>query len=117
MSTPDSVPRKPRSDMPNLTPEQRTAALAKAAEIRRGRAELMERIKHGRAPLDGVFAAAEKDDAVGKMKVSQLLPSLPGVGKIRAEQIMQRLKIPADTRVRRLSDQQRKALLNEFPAR
>ncbi len=47
MSTPDSVPRKPRSNVPNLTPEQRTAALAKAAAMRRGRAELMENMKRG----------------------------------------------------------------------
>jgi hypothetical protein len=116
MSTPDSVPRKRPSNAPNLTAEQRTAALAKIAQVRRARAELMEDIKHGRASLDAVLAASQTDE-IGKMLVSKVLTSLPGVGKIRAQQTMEKLKIKADRRVQGLSDQQRKALLNEFSPR
>ena len=45
------------------------------------------------------------------MKVSVLLESLPGVGKIRAAQAMERLGISESRRVRGLGASQRAALL------
>lgn len=102
--------------LPTLTPEQRTAALAKAAEMRKARAELKEELKAGKTTLTAVLDRAENDDVVGKLKVSAVLQSLPGIGKIRATQIMEKLKIADSRRLRGLGDQQRKALLNEFSA-
>lgn len=54
------------------------------------------------------------DDTVGKMKVSALLEAMPGVGKVRARQIMERLGIAESRRVRGLGANQRSALENEF---
>jgi ribosomal protein S13 len=51
---------------------------------------------------------------IGKMKVSALLESLPGVGKIRARQIMGRLGITDSRRVRGLGASQRAALERQF---
>ena len=48
------------------------------------------------------------------MKVSALLESVPGVGKVRAKQIMERLGIAESRRVRGLGANQRTALENEF---
>ena len=45
-----------------------------------------------------------------------LMQAMPGIGKIRAQQIMEKLKIADSRRLRGLGDQQRKALLGEFPA-
>src|SRR4029453_15063161 len=59
---------------------------------------------------------AEQDDVVGKLKVSAVLQALPGIGKIRATQIMEKLKIADSRRLRGLGEQQRKALLGEFAA-
>ena len=70
--------------LPPLTPEQRAAALAKAAEARRERAEVKNRLKHSGASLSEVLKDGQTSDIVGKMKVSALLESLPGVGKVRA---------------------------------
>jgi transposase len=100
--------------LPQLTEEQRAAALEKAAAARRARAELKERLKRGGTNLKDVLAAADNDEVLGKMKVSALLESLPGVGKVRAAQIMERLEIAASRRLRGLGDRQRKALLTEF---
>jgi transposase len=102
--------------LPPLTPEQRAAALAKAAEVRKARAELKEQLKAGKTTLPAVLDRAETDDVVGKLKVSAVLQSLPGIGKIRATQIMEKLKIADSRRLRGLGDQQRKALLGEFAA-
>ena len=99
--------------LPSLSPEQRAAALEKAAEIRKARAELKEQLKSGKTSLAEVLGRAE-DDVVGKLKVSAVLQAMPGIGKIRAQQIMEKLKIADSRRLRGLGDQQRKALLGEF---
>lgn len=100
--------------LPSLTPEERSAALEKAAAARRTRAELREQLKQSKVSLPDVFAAGERDDAIGKMRVSAVLESLPGVGKIRAQRIMERLSISASRRVRGLGAHQRSALEREF---
>ena len=100
--------------LPSLSPEQRAAALEKAAEIRKARAELKDQLKSGKTSLAEVLGRAEGDDVVGKLKVSAVLQAMPGIGKIRAQQIMEKLKIADSRRLRGLGDQQRKALLGEF---
>ncbi len=100
--------------LPQLTDEQRTAALAKAAAARKSRAELKERLKRGGTTLKQVLVDAEKDEALAKLKVSALLEALPGVGKVRAAALMEQFDIAASRRVRGLGDRQRKALLDEF---
>jgi len=102
--------------LPTLSPEQRAAALEKAAEIRKARAELKEQLKSGKTTLTKVLDRAEADDVVGKLKVSAVLQAMPGIGKVRATQIMEKLKIAESRRLRGLGDQQRKALLAEFAA-
>jgi hypothetical protein len=99
-----------------LSPEQRAAALEKAAEVRKARAELKEQLKQGKTTLAAVLDRAESDDVVGKLRVSDVLKAMPGIGKIRAIQIMEKLKIADSRRLRGLGDQQRKALLGEFAA-
>ena len=99
---------------PSLSPDQRQAALEKAAAARKIRAELKERLKRGGTTLVDVLKQAEENEVLGKMKVSALLEALPGVGKVRAQQIMERLEIAPSRRLRGLGDRQRKALLSEF---
>jgi transposase len=102
--------------LPPLTPEQRAAALEKAAAARRERAEVKNRLKHSGASLSEVVREGQKNDVIGKMKVSALLESLPGVGKVRAKQIMERLSISETRRVRGLGANQIAALEREFGA-
>ena len=102
--------------LPSLTPEQRTAALEKAAAARKTRAELRERLKHSSASLSDVLSSGETDDVIGKMRVSAVLASMPGVGKVRAQRIMEKLGISPSRRVRGLGTHQRKALEQEFAA-
>ena len=97
---------------PQLTPEQRTAALAKAAEARAARAEIKARLKMGSLSLRD--ALDSKDSNIGKLKVVSMLESLPGVGKVRAKQIMERLGISESRRVRGLGSNQIASLEREF---
>ena len=63
---------------PSLTPEQRHAALEKAARARHERAEIKDHLKSGRVTLQELLVKAESDDIVGKMKVLAVLEALPG---------------------------------------
>jgi hypothetical protein len=99
---------------PALTPEQRSAALEKAAEARRVRAEIKARLKLNRLSLPDLFAQSDRDDIVAKLKVVSVLESLPGVGKVRARRIMADLDISESRRLRGLGAKQRAALLAAF---
>ena len=100
--------------LPPLTPEQRAAALEKAATARRERAAVKNRLKYAQGSLAEVIADGKDNDVVGKMKVSALLESMPGVGRIRARQIMEEIGISESRRVRGLGQNQISALLSRF---
>ncbi len=99
---------------PALSPEQRQAALEKAAIARRARAELKEKLKMGSVNLPELLDLAATDEMIGKMKVIAVLESLPGVGKVKAKRAMEDIGISETRRVRGLGEQQRKALLAQF---
>jgi DNA uptake protein ComE-like DNA-binding protein len=94
---------------PQLTPEQRTAALAKAAEARAARAEIKARLKMGSMSLSDALSSTDVN--VGKLKVVSLLESLPGVGKVKARKIMDDVEIADNRRVQGLGAQQKAKLL------
>lgn len=100
--------------LPQLTPEQRAEALAKAAAARRERAEVKNRLKYAQGSLREVIAAGKDNEVIGKMKVSALLESLPGVGRVRARQIMTEIGIAETRRVRGLGANQVHRLLEHF---
>ena len=100
--------------LPPLTPEQRAAALEKAAQARRVRAELKDKLKHSGLTLREILDMGENDEAIGKLKVVALLEAMPGVGKVRAARIMEKLDISPSRRLRGLGAKQRTALEREF---
>ncbi len=100
--------------LPPQTPEQRAAALEKAAIARRERAEVRNRLKHSGASLADVLEEGQSNEVIGKMKVSAILESMPGVGKIRARKLMEQLGIAETRRVRGLGSNQLAALQREF---
>ena len=100
--------------LPTLTPEQRAAALEKAAAARRERAEVKNRLKNSSASLADVIKEGGTNDVIGKMKVAALLEALPGTGKVRAKQIMDEIGISETRRVRGLGTNQSAALLDRF---
>jgi hypothetical protein len=103
--------------LPRLTPEERQANLDKAAASRRERAQVKNRLKHSGASLAQVLEQGQANEVIGKMRVVDLLQSMPGVGKVRARQIMERLNISESRRVRGLGVNQTTALKQEFADR
>ncbi len=103
--------------LPSLSEEQRREALAKAAEARRRRAEVKAKLKNGALGLNEILRQAEGDEILGKMKVSAMLEALPGVGKVRAQKVMEELNISPTRRLRGLGDKQKEALKERFGKR
>jgi guanylate kinase len=99
---------------PQLTPEQRQQALLKAAASRKRRSEVKIKIKSGEFSVDTILEMAKTDDAVAKMRVKELLESLSGVGRVRAQSLMERLDISPTRRIQGLGRLQIKQLREEF---
>jgi hypothetical protein len=96
---------------PTLTPEQRQAALERAAQARKERAELKDHLKSGRTTLRELLNQAGEDEIVGKMKVLSVLEALPGTGKVRARRLMEQVGISETRRLQGLGAKQRELLL------
>lgn len=103
--------------VPVLTPEQRRAALERAAVVRRERAEVKNRLKSSGASLTDVLHDGHDNVVIAKMKVLDLLQAMPGLGKVRARNLMERIGISESRRVRGLGANQIAALEREFEQR
>lgn len=99
---------------PKLTPEQRGQALAKATASRKARAGIKAQVKSGELDVLDVLKLSKGDSAIAKMRVAELLESIPGVGRIRASALMQRLSISPTRRIQGLGVHQLSEVTKEF---
>ena len=95
---------------PHLSPQQREAALEKAAVARRVRAETKDRLKLGLVSFDELLDLADEDELVGKMKTRTALESMPRLGKVKARRLMNEVGIAESRRLRGLGENQRSQL-------
>lgn len=98
--------------LPALTQQERVAALNKAVAARAARAAAKEQLKAGTLSVNELLTAATRDDAIARMRVTELLESLPGVGAVTARNLLQQLGIAASRRVKGLGTRQREALVD-----
>ena len=99
--------------IPQLSAEERQAALEKAKAARIKRAQVRDDLKNGKLSLQDVLTMKD-DPIVGRMKVSTLIETLPGYGKAKAEKIMGELKIAESRRLKVLGERQEAALLERL---
>ena len=99
--------------IPQLSPEERKAALEKAKAARIKRAEVREDLKAGKLTLKEVLDMKD-DPVVGRMRVSTLIETMPGYGKAKAEKVMNELRIAESRRLRGLGERQEAALLERL---
>lgn len=99
--------------IPQLSPEERKAALEKAKAARIKRAEVREDLKAGKLTLKEVLDMKD-DPVVGRMRVSTLIETMPGYGKAKAEKVMTELHIAESRRLRGLGERQEAALLERL---
>ena len=99
---------------PKISAEDRIAALEKAKESRQIRAIAKNKSKSGELSISDIFLQAQNDSVIAKMRVTELLASISGVGKIRANAIMERLNISPTRRIQGLGKHQIASLSAEF---
>ena len=99
--------------IPQLSPEDRQAALEKAKAARIKRAQVRDDLKAGKLTLAQVVDMKD-DPVIGRMKVSTLIETLPGYGKAKAEKVMKQLRIAESRRLRGLGERQQVALLDRL---
>ena len=83
----------------NFTPEQRSAALKRATEMRAARAEYLGRVKSGEVSIADALEAGKGDPVVGRIKAKRLLMALPGIGAAKAQSAMTAIGISETRRV------------------
>ncbi len=92
--------------IPQLSSEQLGAAREAATQARRARAELKDQIKNSELSFGKALEKALDDDILSRIKVVDLLRSVPRVGVTRATEIMENLQIAPNRRIRGLGRHQ-----------
>lgn len=75
---------------------------------------MKDRLKMGSVSLKELLEQGQSDEVIGKMKVLNVLESLPGLGKVKAHRTMDEVGISETRRVQGLGDQQRRKLLEKL---
>lgn len=97
--------------IPTLTNEERLAALAKAAKLRADRANLRANLKSGTITYGDFMALADKgDEAARGTRVKQVISAMPGYSFAKTRDLMKKLGISENRRVRGLGARQLAAL-------
>jgi len=109
-SSRDSSPSTP----PVLDAQERTEALRKSTAARQRRAQIKEQLRTGRLSIEQLLEIALSEEALSRMRVREMLESTPGIGKIRALALMEKLNISPTRKVGGLGKFQRAALIKEF---
>lgn len=100
--------------IPKLTPEQLQQARSAATAARRARADLKNEVRTGKLSFAKALDASETNEALAHLKVVDLLKAMPRVGDKRAAEIMERLEIAPNRRLRGLGRHQIAGLKAEF---
>ncbi|MGI5875033.1 MAG: integration host factor, actinobacterial type [Bacillota bacterium] len=99
--------------VPKISAEDRAKALEKAQKVRKERAAMRQDMKTGKLTIKDVIAKKE-NDIVGGMRVKYVLESMPGIGKVRAKEIMDQIGIDENRKVKGLGSRQTEALLERL---
>lgn len=95
---------------PELTKEQRMAALDKALESRKKRSSALQELKQGKISLIDLLNT--QDECLRRIKIYDLLRTYKGIGNARARKIMKELHIAETRRIAGLGKHQHAALLD-----
>ena len=99
---------------PRLSDEERARALEIAKLSRQERARVKAELRKGEISFSQFIVSAESNSVLARMRVIDLLESLPGYGKIRAQAVLEKFEISPTRRVQGLGRHQRASLLKEF---
>ena len=95
---------------PELTKEERMAALDKAIEARKKRSAALQELKQGKVSLEDLLNT--QDECLRRIKIYDLLRVYKGIGNAKARKIMKELHIAETRRIAGLGKHQYAALLD-----
>jgi len=95
--------------LPKLSPKEKREALEKAQRMRRERSLLRARLKKGEVDFSTILDG--ENEVTARMRVAYLLRSLPRIGKVKAQRMMEEIGIDEARRVQGLGKRQKEALL------
>lgn len=98
----------------NFSPEQRAAALKRAAEMRAARAEYLACVKSGEVTIATALAEGKDNPVVGRIKAKRLLMALPGIGPAKTQSAMTAIGIAESRRVAGIGQRQAEKLIELF---
>lgn len=103
---------------PTLTDDDRARARERAVAARRVRADLKGQLRSEQLGFTGIVELAREDTDLGqaasRLRVSDVLLALPGVGQARADAILVRAGVSGQRRLRALGSQQVVRLAQEL---
>lgn len=100
--------------LPEMTDEQRAAALERAGLARRMRAEIKALLKTGSLTFSDVLDRAAADDLIAGTRVKAIVVSMPGMGKITTKRLLEEIGIADNRTLRGMTERQTKELLERF---
>lgn len=112
--TPDSVRTEERKAMalPQISPEQRAAALEAAKASRKKRAEAKAGIAAGKMKFSELLGT--EDEVLKKMKVAEAVKTVPGYGKAKADALLAEIGIAEGRRIGGVGAKQKEALIERL---
>ncbi len=87
-----------KQEIPELSKDDRAAALDKALKARRLRAEVKEKVAQGELSFDEVLEMRD-DPAIARMKVRELVSAFKSIGVMKTSQIMRMCEISENRRL------------------
>ncbi|GAB3845291.1 integration host factor, actinobacterial type [Nesterenkonia populi] len=93
-----------------LGQQERDSAREKALAARGARAQMKREFGDGRVSFAQVLQRADAEEAIARLKCTELLEALPGVGRVTAVKICEQLGISVNRRLGGLGVKQRAAL-------
>jgi hypothetical protein len=102
------------NEIPKLTPEQLQAARKAATVARQERAALKDDIRSGKLSISQALAIAAESEVLSRVRVLDLVKTQPRIGDKRALEVLKRLGIAENRRIRGLGKHQLDALIAEF---
>jgi hypothetical protein len=98
-----------QTNAPQRSNEQRMEALARANAIRTYRAQLKKKVRAGE--VDVIPLLVDVPEVLGTMKLVELLLAMPKVGRVKANKMLQRMRISPAKTLGGLSERQRLEVL------
>jgi len=99
---------------PEMSIEDRRKALELSKLSRQLRAKYKALIASGELSFGDFLSVAQSEPTLQRMRVRDLLESIPGYGKVRVDNLMRKSGISSTRRVQGLGKNQRSALLDHF---